>query len=72
MLGQVERDDLARVGRGEGDAALAGGAGVGEVGHEDRLAGEDAFADREQLAHQPSLGCEPSPILASKVMSGSM
>ena len=52
---QVHRDDLAGIGRGEGDMALDA-ALVAEVGHEDRLAGQGALAGAEQLAHDSGLG----------------
>ncbi len=46
---QVEGNDPARVGRGEGDLATARSA-IGEHGEEERLAGEHALSRLEQLA----------------------
>src|SRR6185436_7206041 len=50
-LAQVERDDAARIRRGEGDL-LAPTGGVAEDGHEQRLAGEHALAGLHELAHE--------------------
>ena len=50
-LGEVHRDDPPRVGRAEGDAALARRP-VLEDGHEERLAGEQPLAGAHQRAHE--------------------
>jgi hypothetical protein len=50
-LVEVHRDDLAGVRRGEGDD-LAAGAGGGEGGDEQRLAGEGALAGGHDLAEE--------------------
>ncbi len=44
---------------GEGDAALAAGPGVGEMGHEERLTGEGALAHGEELAHEALVRIRP-------------
>ncbi|MNY14333.1 hypothetical protein D3C86_1475050 [compost metagenome] len=49
VLGQRDRHHGARIGRGKGDPRLAF-AGVGEMRHEQRLAGEHALAGTPQLA----------------------
>jgi hypothetical protein len=54
MLAQVDRDDLARIGRGERHL-LPARAVVAEHGHEQRLAREHPLAGREELAHEPAL-----------------
>ena len=71
-LAQIHRQDLARIGRGEGDAPLAA-AGVGVDGGEQRLAGDEPLAGAEQLAEQAALlRAEPSPNTVSMPMPASM
>ena len=52
---QIERDDLAGIGRGKGEFARLSAA-VGEVRHEERLTGEDALADVFQRAEKAAAG----------------
>jgi hypothetical protein len=55
QLRQVERDDLARVGRRERDFALLL-TGVLKMGHEERLARDGALARIEYLAEETLVG----------------
>ena len=67
---EVDRDDLAGVGRGEGDLSCR--TVVGEHGHEQALAGEQALARAQQRVHQAALLVRPSPKMVSMLMPSSM
>jgi hypothetical protein len=69
-LPELEGDDLAEVGGGEGKGPFrrAGGA---EVGQEQRLARQQALACAARWSQNPSGGVVPSPIAHSREMSSS-